>query len=78
MPRLKESEEQKRDNVVRAYIAKNQTLYGLSDEEIAIKIRCTRRTYQNKKRKPATFTLGELRRLADAIKLSDEEKAKFM
>ena len=78
MPKLKESEDQKKDNLVRAYIAKNQALYGLSDEEVAVKIRCTRRTYQNKKRKPATFTLGELRRLADAIKLNSEERAMFM
>lgn len=78
MPKLKESIDQQKDNITRAYIAKNQTLYGLSDEEVAVKIHCTRKTYQNKKRRPATFTLGELRRLCAAIKLSDEEKALIM
>lgn len=78
MPRLKESPDKQKDNLVRAYIAKNQALYGMSDEEVAIKIHCTKRTFQNKKKRPATFTLGELRRLCDAIKLSEEEKSQFM
>ncbi len=75
MPKLKESEEQQKDRLTRAYIAKNMELYGLSDEQIAAKLMCTKRTFQNKKKRPGTFTLGELRRLCTAIKISDEEKA---
>lgn len=78
MPKLKESEEEQKNNIARAYIAKNMALYNLTDEQIAIKLRCTKRTFQNKKKRPETFTLGELRNLCTVIKLSVEEKALFM
>jgi hypothetical protein len=74
MPKLKETEEQQKNRLTRAYIAKNMTLYNLTDEQIAVKLRCTKRTFQNKKKRPETFTLGELRKLCAAIKLSGEEK----
>lgn len=78
MPKLKESEELQKDRLTRAYIAKNMELYNLSDEQVAIKLRCTKRTFQNKKKRPETFTLGELRKLCTAIKLSNEEKSLIM
>ena len=78
MPKLKEPDEVQKDRITRAYIAKNMELYNLNDEQVAVKLRCTTRTFQNKKKRPATFTLGELRRLCDAIKLSDEEKSLIM
>lgn len=78
MPKLKLTQEQEKDRLTRAYIAKNMELYSLSDEVVAMKLRCTKRTFQNKKKRPETFTLGELRKLCVAIKLSDEEKALIM
>ncbi|MDF2858670.1 MAG: hypothetical protein K0Q87_4521 [Neobacillus sp.] len=75
MPKLKESDEEQKNRLTRAYIAKNMELYGLSDEQIAVKLRCTKRTFQNKKKRPETFTLGELRKLCIVIKLNDEEKS---
>lgn len=78
MPRLRETEEQRKDRLTRAYIAKNMELYNLTDEQVAIRLRCTKRTFQNKKKRPETFTLGELRKLCAAIKLNDEEKGLIM
>ena len=78
MPKLKESEEAQKDRITRAYIAKNMALYNMSDEEVAVKLRCTKRTFQNKKKRPETFTLGELWKLCSVIKLSDEEKAQII
>ncbi len=75
MPKLKESEKEQKDKLTRAYIAKNMELYNLSDEQVATKLCCTKRTFQNKKKRPETFTLGELRKLCIVIKLSTEEKA---
>lgn len=75
MPRLKETQEQQKNRTARAYILKNMELYGIKDEQLAIKLCCTKRTFQNKMKRPETFTLGELRRLCLAIKLSDEEKS---
>lgn len=78
MPKLKESEELQKDRLARAYIAKNMELYGLNDEQIAARLRCTKRTFQNKKKHPETFTLGELRKLCIVIRLSNEEKSLIM
>jgi len=75
VPKLKESDEEQKNRLTRAYIAKNMELYDLSDEQIAVKLRCTKRTFQNKKKRPETFTLGELRKLCIVIKLTDEEKS---
>lgn len=78
MPKLKETDEQQKDNVTRAHLAYYQELYKLSDEDIAIKMHCTRQTYQNKKKRPNTFTLGELRRLCKILKITDEAKVSIM
>ena len=78
MPKLKESDEEKKNRNTRAYIAKNMELYNFNDEQVAVKLRCTKRTFQNKKRRPETFTLGELRRLCITLKFSDEEKTYIM
>ena len=78
MPRLKVNESEEKDRITRAYIAKNMELYNMTDEDVAVKLRCTKKTFRNKKKRPETFTLGELRRLCNAIKLTDEEKALIM
>ena len=78
MPKLKETDEQQKDRLTRAIIAKNMELYGLSEEQVAVKLRFAKRTFQNKRKRPGTFTLEELRRLGTALKLSDEEKALIM
>lgn len=75
VPKLKESDQLQKDRLVRAYIAKNMELYILNDEQIGAKLGCTKRTFQNKKKRPETFTLRELRKLCVVIKLSDEEKS---
>lgn len=78
MPKLRESESQQKDRLTRALIAKNMALYDLNDEEVAIKLRCVKRTFQNKKKRPETFTLGELRKLAVVLKLTKEEKEQII
>lgn len=75
MPKLKETENQLKDNLTRAYIAKNQALYNLTDEQVALKIGRTKRSYQGKKKNPDTFTRKELRILCKILKFTDEEKA---
>lgn len=74
MPKVKVSEIEEKNRHVRACIAKNMELYGLKDEDVAIKLCCTKRTFQNKKKRPETFTLGELRKLSATLKFSEEEK----
>lgn len=78
MPKLKESEAEHKNRIARAYIAKNMELYGLSDEEVAVKLHIVKRTFQNKKKRPGTFTLEELRRLCNVLKFDDQDKAMIL
>lgn len=78
MPKLRISDTQQKDILTRAFIAKNMELYNMNDDQIALKLNCTKRTFQNKKKRPETFTLRELRKLSALIKLTDEEKTLIM
>lgn len=78
MPKQEISEEEQKNRLTRAYIAKGMELYGLTEDEVAVKIRCVKRTFQNKRKRPETFTLKELRKLCIVLKLSKEEKAEIM
>lgn len=73
MPRLKATENQLKDTAVREALARGQAGAGKSDEEMGLCIRTSRQTYQNKKRRPALFTLENLRRLDAVLKFTDEE-----
>lgn len=77
MPRVRQTDNQQKDDLVRGYLAKAQAILRMSDEQVANKLHCDRSTYQRKKKRPATFTLGELRRLCEALKITDEEFAYF-
>jgi hypothetical protein len=48
----------------------NMDLYGLNESIMAIKMRVTPRTVQNKRAKPETFTLGELWAVSNSLKLT--------
>lgn len=77
MPRLRPTETELRSRCVRATISRNMELYGLSEDQIASKIHTTKRTVQNKRKRPETFTLEELWTLSDVLKFTDEEKQKM-
>jgi transposase len=78
MPKLKESEAEEKNRIARAYIAKNMELYGLSDEDVSKKLHVVKRTFQNKKKRPETFTLDELRKLCYVLKFNDQEKVMLL
>ena len=75
MPKLRENESEQKNRITRAYIAKNMALYDLSDEKMATYLHIAKRTYQDKLKRPETFTLRELRKLCLVLKFTDEEKA---
>lgn len=77
MPRVRQPDSKVKDDLVRGYLAKGQAIQGLSDEQVAIKLHCDRTTYQRKKKRPVTFTLGELRKLCEILKISNEEFTYF-
>jgi len=74
VPRVKQIETEEKNRKARAYIAKNMELYAMDDEEVANKLHITKRTFQNKKKRPETFTLGEVRTLTTVLKFTDEER----
>lgn len=73
MPRLKESLEERKDSAIRGAIARCMAEQGLNDQEMGICIMATRRTFQNKKKKPNTFTLGDIRRMDSKLKFTEQE-----
>ncbi len=74
MPKIAITDEEKQNRVVRSIIAKNMELYGITEEELAIKCRFTTQTLRNKKKRPETFTLKELRTLCRTLHVSNEDK----
>ena len=66
---MAKTKEYRRDNQqrkVRALIARHMELQKADEEGIALKMQKTKRTFQNKQKRPETFTLGELWDLCDA------------
>ena len=78
MPKIKLSEQEEKNRKVRACIAKHMELNGLDDETVAIKLHVTKRTFQNKKKRPGTFTLTELRKLVDILKISESDRLELV
>lgn len=73
MPKLKPTETQELNNVVRGCILKGEQIASLSEEQIATKLHITKRTYQNKKKKPDGFTFGEFRQLCKMLKFGEDD-----
>lgn len=78
MPKLKPSNTELKSRVVRAAISSNMELYGLNEDYVAAKTHTTKRTLQNKRKRPETFTLAELWRISEILKFSPEEKAQIL
>lgn len=78
MPRIKESEDQLKDNITRASIKRGMELTKKSQCEIAARVGFTKRTFQNKCKRPETFTLGEFRKVCKILKISGEEKKEII
>jgi len=78
MPKLKPREAEQKARITRAYISKNMELLGKTEEEVAAKMHIAKRTLQNKRKDPRTFTLGELWKLCEVLNFSEDEKAQVL
>lgn len=78
MPRIKPSESQMKDRMSAAIIKKHMILNQKTDNDIAIQVGFTKRTFQNKCKKPETFTLGELRKICSILRIPAEEKEQIL
>jgi hypothetical protein len=79
VPKLRDSDEVKRDRLFKAYAAKNMALCGYDhNKDLAPRMHMHQRTFNYKMRDPDKFTRKELRTLFQILKFSDEEKAGIM
>lgn len=75
MPKLKPSNQEEANCIVRACISGNMERHRLTDEQLAVKVGVTKKTIQNKRHRPETFTLQELQKMAKALKFTPVQAA---
>ena len=73
MPRLKKSEEQQADTILRAAIKRQQTMFDYNESKVASVMGVSVETYRRRRRSPENLTLGELRTLCKKLKLTDRD-----
>lgn len=78
MPKLKISKTEERNRIARSVISKYMELNAVNDEQLSKKLPFTRKTLQNKRKRPETFTVLELRALCDTLKIPEEERWLFL
>lgn len=78
MPKLKPSEQEERNRIVRACIAGNQERQGVDDSSLAKSLGVVPDTVRNKKKRPGTFTLSELQTVSRVLKFSPIQAASIV
>lgn len=78
MPKTTLFNAEKDNRVFRSVVAKNMELYAIDENKIATICQFTVRTFQNKMKRPETFTLKELRKLAHLLCFTDEDKVSIL
>lgn len=78
MPKIPSNDKEKARRVVRACISNNMELYHISEEDIALKLGFTPRTFRNKRDSPETFTADELWKLSQVLKFTPIQNASII
>lgn len=78
MPKLKPSEQEEANRIVRACISSNMERQALKDEDMAGRLGVTRLTVQNKRKRPETFSLQEVQRLSKILKFTPIQAASIV
>ncbi|KLU71571.1 MAG: hypothetical protein RHS_2643 [Robinsoniella sp. RHS] len=74
MPRLKPNEDDVKNRTLEGIIAKYINIRKMTEDDLAMYLRITKRTLQNKRKKPETFTYPEVRRAFRVLQVPDAEK----
>ncbi|MDY2652132.1 MULTISPECIES: hypothetical protein [Eisenbergiella] len=74
MPKTRLTPGMERRRVAQSIISKYMDLRGEDEEHVAQKMDVVKRTLQNKRKRPETFTLDELWCLCEALKISKEDR----
>ena len=78
MPKTKPTDTDEANRIIRACIASNMERQGLNDEALAKRLGVVRLTVQNKRKRPETFTAGELRRLSKILNFTPIQAASMV
>lgn len=75
MPKLKPSPNEESKRVVCACIDSNMALYNVDEDTLAARMRVTKKTVQNRRKKPESFTLEQLQAIAKTLKWTPVQAA---
>lgn len=78
MPRLKPTPHEEANCIVRACISGNMERQRFNEDHLAMKLGVTKRTVQNKRNNPGTFTLDELQSMAKMLKFTPIQAASIV
>lgn len=78
MPKLKSSDQEESNRVVRACISAGMERQAIDDEKLAVKVGVTKKTIQNKRHRPETLTLHELQKMAKVLKFTPFQAASVL
>lgn len=75
MPKMKTSEQEEANRIIRACVAAGMERQAINDEGLAIRLGVSRETIRNKRNRPETFTARELRQLSRILKFTPVQAA---
>lgn len=78
LPKLKPSDLEIQNSNTRAIIIYCQERTRVTDDELAKKMGCSKRTVQRKKQFPDQFKMSDLRVLVKVLKMTTEQKAELL
>lgn len=78
MPKVKPSDQEESNRVVRACISAGMERQAIDDEKLAVKVGVTKKTIQNKRHRPETLTLQELQKMAKVLKFTPFQAASVL
>lgn len=78
MPKTKPFEQDLKARAARGVIRHALETSKLDEEEVAVRMHIVKRTLQNKIKRPETFRLDELWKLAEVLRLPPEDVAEIL
>lgn len=78
MPRLKPSEQEEANRIIRAALSAGMERQALDNEQLASRMGITPQTIRSKRRRPETITVDELRRLSRLLKFTPIQAASIV
>lgn len=78
MPKLKPSEQEESNRIIRACISGNMERQAVNDEYLAARVGVTKQTIQKKRHQPETITVKELQRISKILKFTPLQAASIV